>query len=70
MLAVVSSAGCDGGNAVIANPGMCPALAKGKRVRIITVNGRSFEAPADGRGCVDWSKRGSPFDVAEYEIIN
>jgi hypothetical protein len=52
------------------NPGVCPALAKGKRVRVRLVNGSVFEGNADGRGAVNWNKAGSKFDIATYEVLD
>lgn len=61
------------------NPGYCPAEAHGKRVRITLANGRlgkcdnGLTSPpgwaADGRGGCRWSRTGSPYDIAAYEVV-
>lgn len=51
------------------NPGHLPSEAIGKRVRVELVRGSSFEAPAEGRNAPIWTLRGSPFDIARYEVI-
>jgi len=51
------------------NPGYLPPEAVGKRIRALLVNGTSFEGPADGRSGCDWTIIGSPFDIAEYEVL-
>ncbi len=62
------------------NPGRCPLAAQGKRVRGTLANGRRFGdvqvtpvAPlgwaSDGRQGCRWTLTGSPFDLAEYEVI-
>lgn len=51
------------------NPGHCPSEAQGKRVRVKLRNGSTFEAPADGRGAVDWTNSpAKPFAIVEWEI--
>ena len=61
------------------NHGFCPDQAAGKRVRVILADGRTGKCddnpmsppgwPADGRDGCRWSITGSPFDIAEYEVI-
>lgn len=61
------------------NPGHLPTEAIGKRVRVRLANGRdgrSDDNPmsppgwaADGRGGCSWALTGSPFDIAEYEVL-
>ena len=61
------------------NPGHCPTEAIGKRVVVRLAHGgigRADPNPtsppgwaADGRTGCRWSKSGSPFDIAEYEVI-
>lgn len=60
------------------NPGHCPEEATGKRVRVRLADGTLARdvpgsAPgwaADGRGGCRWERTGSPFDIAEYEVIS
>ncbi|WP_425230233.1 hypothetical protein [Sphingomonas sp.] len=62
-----------------ANPGHCPAEAEGKRVRVRLAHGgigdcdpNPMSPPgwaADGRNGCRWSLTGSPYDIAEYEVI-
>lgn len=49
--------------------GSCPGVAKSERVRVKLRNGATFEAPADGKGAVDWSLGDHPFDVVEWELV-
>lgn len=61
------------------NLGHCPPEAEGKRVRVLLANGRigatddnAMSPPgwaADGRGGCRWSLTGSPFDIAQYEVL-
>lgn len=61
------------------NPGFCPPEAAGKRVRVRLANGRNGASDtgptsppgwaADGKGGCRWSRTGSPFDIAAYEVI-
>jgi hypothetical protein len=54
------------------NPGYCPAEAEGKNVRVRLVSdpeGKSVRTwPASGKGACNWTIRGFPFDIAEYEV--
>lgn len=60
------------------NPGHCPEEAEGKRVRVRLADGSmATDVPgaapgwsADGRGGCRWTLTGSPFDIAEYEVIS
>ena len=62
-----------------ANPGRLPADAIGRRVRVRLAHGglgacdpNPMSPPgwaADGKGGCSWAKTGSPFDIAEYEVI-
>lgn len=51
--------------------GICPGIAKGRRVRVKLGNGSTFEAPADGKFGVRWqlNKPPHPFDIAEWEVV-
>ncbi|QIG80078.1 hypothetical protein [Stakelama tenebrarum] len=61
------------------NPGHLPAEAIGRRVRVRLANGRIGRSDAgassppgwaaDGRGGCRWTRTGSDFDIAEYEVI-
>lgn len=61
------------------NRGYCPPEAEGKRVRVRLAHGGMGTCdpnpmsppgwPADGNGACRWSFTGSPFDIAEYEVI-
>ncbi|MEP9402063.1 hypothetical protein [Sphingomonas sp. VNH70] len=61
------------------NPGHLPQDAIGKRVRVLLANGREGSTDpnpmtpsgwaADGKNGCRWSLTGSPFDIAEYEVI-
>ncbi|VVT20541.1 conserved hypothetical protein [Sphingomonas aurantiaca] len=61
------------------NPGHLPEEAAGKRVRVRLAHGRigatddnPMSPPgwaADGQGGCRWTHTGSPFDIAEYEVI-
>lgn len=59
------------------NRGMCPADAKGKRIRGVLRSGRRFgfepvasSVPAGWAAeTTDWRITGSPFDVVEFEVI-
>lgn len=55
------------------NPGYCPAEAEGKRVRVRLASDIEDTAPrewpADGKLGCNWSIRGLPVDIAEYEVI-
>lgn len=52
------------------NPGHCPPEAIGKRVVVRLANGqRPGSWPAHGTGACRWTKTGSPFDIADYEIV-
>lgn len=61
------------------NPGHVPADAIGKRVRVRLAHGgigatddNPMSPPgwaADGKGACSWEKRGTPFDIAEYEVL-
>jgi len=53
------------------NPGHCPRDAQGKRIRVILANGRPAKGDwaADGKTGCRWTKTGSPFDIAEYEVV-
>jgi len=62
------------------NPGYCPDEAKGKRVKGRLANGDIFgdkptvkDGPlgwaADGKSGCRWTKTGSAFDIAEYEVV-
>ncbi|HEX8300391.1 hypothetical protein [Sphingomonas sp.] len=62
------------------NPGQLPPEAIGKRVRVRLAHGGFGKSdpnpmsppgwPADGRFGARWSRTGSPFDIAEYEVIS
>lgn len=62
------------------NPGYLPAEAIGKRVFVRLAHGRlgaCDEGPmsppgwaADGRTGCRWTRTGSPFDIAEYELTD
>ena len=53
--------------------GHCPPEAIGRRVRVRLVRDErgvaAHDWAADGRGGCRWSLTGSPFDIAEYEVI-
>jgi len=53
------------------NPGHCPREAQGKRIRVILANGRHAKGDwaADGKTGCRWTKTGSAFDIAEYEVV-
>ena len=51
-----------------ANHGSMPGIAAGKRVRVKLRDGRTFEAPADGRFGVRWTLEDHPFDIVEWEL--
>lgn len=56
------------------NRGFCPVVAKGRRVRVQLMHGGVNTSspngwPADGSGGCNWEFRGSPFDIAYYEVI-
>ena len=60
-----------------ANPGYLPPEASGKSVRVRLEHERAQGRPAanriwpaDGRGACCWTKRGSKFDIAEYEVLS
>jgi uncharacterized protein YodC (DUF2158 family) len=54
------------------NPGHLPREAIGKRVRVRLERGPAGvvkDWPADGKGGCRWTRTGSEFDIAEWELV-
>ena len=52
------------------NPGFCPPMLRGRRVKVRLRNGRQPEESwaADGPHGCRWTLTGHPYDILEFEV--